>query len=553
MSQSAAFVEEGRRRHRNGRSPDAEFAKALKLYEKGNHAATRRTFERIVAAHPGHAKSLDCLGGIAFEEGDLPRALDYFRRAVAADPQSASSLRNLGVTLNELKMFEEAAEAFRLATRLDPRDAVAFNCLAGCLRALERWDEAVAAAVAAIRLDPNLPEAFENLAVVVKARGEYDKAFHLFQEALRLSPNSYAAWNNFGNLMMIYARTEDAVAAFRRALALKPDMPEIHMNLGTALLQLGEYGEGFREYEYRWQAILKELRRPDGVPRWEGAAEPRTILLHAEQGLGDTLQFCRYAPMVAARGHRVILEVQPELLSLIAFSLGSEAVEVVRLATDYPGMSGLPPVDAHCPLLSLPRIFGTTPQTIPAAPYLRADPAKVAEWRSRLQHLPASDLRVGLVWAGNPRHAYKFDMRSPDARRSIKFAALQPLLEVPGVSFVSLQKGEGAAQLRAAGAGRVYDADPELKTFADTAALVEVLDLVICVDTSVCHLVGGMGRPVWMLSRLDGCWRWLLRRTDSPWYPSMRIFRQRPDRSWERVIEDVRRALVEHVATAPRG
>ncbi|MBV9522785.1 MAG: glycosyltransferase family protein [Alphaproteobacteria bacterium] len=551
MTLPAAIAADAPGRTRRRRSPEAEFDKALRLFKKGKLAATRRIFERIVADHPDHAKSLDNLGRIAWQERDLPKALGYFRRAVAADPQSATALRNLAVVLNELKMYERAAEAFRLASRLDPSDAAAFHGLAVCLRTLERWDEAVIAALASLRLDPTVSEAFDNLAVVLKARGEYEDAFHLFQEALRLAPSSYSGWNNFANLLMVCGRPAEAAEAFRKALALKPDLAEIHMNLGTALLLLGNYSDGLREYEWRWKAeILKAQHRPQSIPRWDGSPTARTILLHAEQGLGDTLQFCRYAPLVAALGHQVVLEVQPELVSLLGFSLASERIAVLPRPEDYPGLAGLPALDAHCPLMSLPLLFATTPDTVPAAPYLRADPVKIAEWQERLGSLPPGEFRVGLVWAGNPRVAYKFDMRSPDLRRSMRLAMLAPLLDVPGVRFVSLQKGEGAAQLRAAGPLPIYDADPHLKSFADTAALVATLDLVICVDTSVCHLVGGMGKPVWMLSRFDGCWRWLQERTDSPWYPSMRVFRQRADRSWERVVDEVRDALVAHLARA---
>jgi tetratricopeptide (TPR) repeat protein len=552
MTQAAALAPHPKNQVRD---PDRELREAVRLLELGKTDAARRQLERILAGHPEHTDSLNHLGAIAWHDKNLPLAFECFRHAVRLDSENPMFLRNLGNVLFEMKIYDHAAAAFGLVTRLEPQHAKSWHGLALSLRFLEYWDEAIAAGLRSIRLDPTLSDAFDNLAVVLVAQGDFDRAIQLFKEAVRIAPRSFSAWNNLGNLLIIYQRPGEAAEAFRKAIALKGDYPELHMHLGMALMQMGDFAAGLPEYEWRWRGhILGAVERPASLPRWDGGAAPRRILLHAEQGLGDGLQFCRYAPMVAARGHHVVLEVHPELASLIGYSLGSEAIEVVPRSADYPGISTLPPVDAHCPLMSLPLIMGTTPETIPGDPYLRADPALVGNWRERLAAaLPAGGLRVGLVWAGNPRKGQSFDTRGPDARRSMPLATLAALFDVPGTQFISLQKGEGAEQLRAARDLPVYDADPLIESFADTAALVANLDLVICVDTSVCHLVGGMGRPVWMLSRFDSCWRWFLKRTDSPWYPSMRIFRQRADRSWERVVADVRRALQELVDSRARG
>ncbi len=469
-------------------------------------------------------------------------------RLAKLDPSNPDPMRELGERFLEARQLERAAQAFRFATRLDPGHAKTFQRLGLTLRLLERWDEAAAASLRAIALAPDSADAYDNLAVVLFAQRELDKSILMFEEAVRLAPHSFARWNNLGNVLILDNRDEAAEAAFRRAVALNPSHPDSHHHLGMVLLRRGDYAEGWREYEWRWQCgALAAARRPATLPLWDGSPAPRTILLHAEQGLGDGLQFCRYAPLVAARGHRIELEVPKELVALVEFSLASDAIRVVAQATDHPGLAGLPAVDAHCPLMSLPLVLGTTLDTIPSAPYLRADPAKAQLWAERLGAADGA-LRVGLVWAGNPRRNASFAIRATDARRSTTLATLAPLLDVPGIRFVSLQKGEGATELRAGSYPAILDADPDLHSFADTAALVAALDLVICVDTSVAHLAGGLGKPTWLLSRFDGCWRWLKDRSDSPWYQSMRIFRQGADRDWAPVVEQVREALIAHAA-----
>ena len=462
-----------------------------------------------------------------------------------------ASARSLGEALFAGQQYAAAEAAFRLAAQFDPADALAHHCHAVALRNLERWDEAAAAALRAIRLQPTLAAAYETLAVAQIATHDHDAAEQLFREALRLQPESWSAWNDYGNLLWMTGRTEAAAAAFRKTIELQPEHVGAHLHLGMALLKQGDFAAGWREYEWRWRwDELAPCRRPPTLPRWDGSARPKRILLHAEQGLGDALQFCRYAPLVAARGHEVVLEVQPELVSLLSASLGSATLQVVPRAADYPGLAGLPPADAHCPLMSLPLVFGTTVETIPGRPYLVAEPERAATWRERLA---GPGLRIGLVWAGNPRAGHSFVVREADARRSLPLTALTPLFSLSDARFLSLQKDEAAAQLHGLVGTTVADCGAELCDFSDTAALVANLDLVICVDTSIAHLAGAMGRPVWLLSRHDGCWRWLEERSGSPWYPTMRIFRQDADRSWPRVIEDVRRALAAWSEAASRA
>jgi len=300
---------------------------------------------------------------------------------------------------------------------------------------------------------------------------------------------------------------------------------------------IGDFARGWRKHEWRWETDLKVAKRDFVEPLWLGAENlvGKTILLHAEQGYGDTLQFCRYVPMVADLGARVVLEVPKELHEL----MHSLPCTVQLVSHGHP----LPAFDLHCPLLSLPLAFETRLETIPARiPYLSAPENKRSLWRDRLgQH---DRLRVGLVWAGHPRKHQLANNRG-DRHRSISFDQLTPILHVPGCEFYSLQKGDDAvAQLRnSALRGRVIDCTDDLQDFADTAALIENLDLVIAVDTAVAHLVGALGKPCWLLNRYDTCWRWLLDRDDSPWYPTARLFRQDATRTWDDAIARIQVAL----------
>ena len=326
----------------------------------------------------------------------------------------------------------------------------------------------------------------------------------------------------------------------REALRLRPDYPEAHNNLGCALLLAGLFEDGWKEYEW-WRKVqpYSSSVRDFPAPLWRGEAiGDRTILLHAEQGLGDTLQFCRYAPLMVC-GAGIILEVQPSLVRLLSRLPG--VMQVVAWG------DGLPPFDLHCPLMSLPLAFGTTLDTIPAGtPYLSADPALAANWQERLVGLDG--LRIGLVWAGGQRLNFPV-LVAVDRRRSIALKALAPLGEVSGVSFVSLQKDAPAAQAADPPHGlMLHDFTADLHDFEDTAALIVNLDLVISVDTSVAHLAGALGKPVWLLNRFDTDWRWLLNRDDSPWYPTLRQFRQPRPGDWNGAVCAARDALQRLIA-----
>ncbi len=332
---------------------------------------------------------------------------------------------------------------------------------------------------------------------------------------------------------------QQALSSYERALAVNPDAAETHWNESLCLLQMGQFEAGWRKYEWRWERNrIKAGRRTFAQPLWLGdfSIDGKTILLHAEQGLGDTLQFCRYAALVSKLGAKVVLEVPPELMRLMRTLDGVDQLIEAGQA--------LPPFDCHCPLLSLPLAFSTGEHSIPSAtPYLFADPDAARQWHERIDTPADTRLKVGLVWAGGNR-PHVAELRKNDARRSIAFEQLAPLLDVPDVRFFSLQKGAAAQQLAASErCARVEDYTEDLDDFADTAALVANLDLVISVDTSTAHLAGALDKPVWILNRFDTCWRWMLERSDTPWYPSARLFRQPALGDWDSVMLHARDAL----------
>ncbi|MDB5411117.1 MAG: tetratricopeptide repeat protein [Rhodospirillales bacterium] len=518
---------------------DGRYAAALELHRKGKHAAAADAYEQILAVRPDHVDALNNLATIAWNERNLPKALALLGRVIAFAPDDAGHLRSLGRLYIDMASYDRARTAFELAIKLDPASALSWHYLGVAFYHLQRWDDAIAASLQAVELDPANADAFQNLGVTLAATRQFDRAAELLQEAARLDPRSFGAWYNLGNQLLMLNRFEAAADAFRRSVALQPDRAEAHLNLAIALLTAGRLKEGWREFEWRWRT--KQIRShlpPPTLPLWDGSRRPRTILLRAEQGLGDTLQFCRYAPLVSARGHDLVLEVQPELVSLLTHNFASPSVTVVARPADLSAASGLPRLDALAHLMSLPGIFRTTLDTIPNGAYLRAPADKVEAWRGRLDAIPAG-IRVGLAWAGNPWN----NSRGVDAVRSVPFSTVAPLCATSAVTFVSLQKGEAGKQLRDSCPPSCHDMTAELTDFSETAALIANLDLVICVDTSVAHLAGAMGKPVWLLSRFNGCWRWLADGADSPWYPTMRIFRQAADRSWPRVIDEVRQTL----------
>lgn len=485
----------------------------------------------IDAAAAEHARAYDlhC-------QGRLDEAAVLYRTALSLDPGLAEGWINLGLIALDRQRPEEAMLCQRRALVLAPEHAGALNSLGMAHYAAGHVPEAEACFRAALRLAPEDPNAMLNLGSARQVAGQPAEAEALFRQALRLGVDPVRAKGNLALALLDQARPEDAAAHGRDALAMDPGSASARVNHALALLTLGRLEEAWPDYEARWSVTTMADPLPvTGRPRWSGQPlDGQTVLVYAEQGFGDVIQFCRYVPMLAAAGGRVVLVVPRALRRLMR---GLDGVATLLTEADGP----LPHFDYHCPLMGLPLGFGTTLATVPGAvPYLRADPR---DWRDVLDGM--AGLKVGLVWAGKARTAQPQAV-AIDRRRSMRLATLAPLLDVAGCAFVSLQLGPPAGQ--AAGQPGLRDVAGRLDDWADTAGLIAGLDLVIAVDTAVAHLAGALGRPVWLLNRYDSCWRWMLDRPDSPWYPSMRIFRQRRPGDWDEVIARVRAALADLAA-----
>jgi Flp pilus assembly protein TadD len=501
----------------------------LALAAGGNTKGARECLRQAVAMRPADTHSRVNLAQLLLRPGetgvpateDVAEAEAQLREALRMDPHLAVAHSTLGAALREQHRPAEAEAALRQARALAPRSAQAANNLANVLSDRGALAEAEATYREALALDPKLTEAHNNLGRLLRQTDRLEAAEACLRQALRLAPQSVEAQVNLGNVLADAGRYGDAETCYLAALARAPEHADARYDLGELHLVTGRLASGWAGYEARWNRRGFSPRRL-AAPRWRGKPlAGRTLLLHAEQGHGDTIQFARFIPALCADGP-VILEVQASLLRLLRTLAGAPRVITAGEA--------LPPHDVQLALPSLPHVLGIDLAGIPAAiPYLQADPASVAGWRQRLAGLPG--LRVGLSWAGNPDYAL-------DRRRSLDLAVLAPLARVSGVSFISLQKNAAAPDW-------MHDLTAELSDFSHTAALVSALDLVISVDTAIVHLAGALGQPTWLLNRFDTCWRWLLARTDSPWYPTLRIFRQPAPFAWAPVLAEVSACLAD--------
>jgi tetratricopeptide (TPR) repeat protein len=500
----------------------------------GNVEQAMKLCQEALTADPENADGHHLLGVIASQLGHADVALHHLGRALTGRPQDAAVHGDIGSVYRVLRRPAEARASLETALRLDPDSASTRNDLGIVLAEQGLLAEALPHFQAAVALDPKLARGHYNLGRVLGGLDRLDDAIACYREALRLDPGYVNARNNIGIELTRMARYDEALAELDEALRIDPENAAAHANRAVLLLRLGRFAEGFVEYEWRWRTQPpKSPPRDFAQPPWAGEdLRAATLMLHAEQGFGDSLQFCRFAPLIARRCAKVYLEVPRPLLRLLRQSLAGENLEVIPRLNDFPATQGLPRTDYHCPLLSVPRVLGTTLDDVPATvSYLAADATVAAAWSQRLRDLPGR--KVGLVWAGLPQYA-------DDAHRSLPLARLAPLGTVSGVTLVSLQTGAAAAHAGAVPPGMtLHDVSAGLRDFADTAALVSALDLVISVDTAAAHLAGALGQPVWLLNRFDTDWRWMTDRADSPWYPTMRIFRQPRRGDWDSVISQV--------------
>ncbi|WP_094603225.1 Beta-barrel assembly-enhancing protease [Sporomusa silvacetica DSM 10669] len=475
------------------------------------------------------------LGNVRIEQGMLEDAIQCYQEGLILCPGNAELWFNLASTFLDLRRLSEAVEAFQQVIALRPDLAGAYNNLGGVLLELERPSEAVEALQQAIALQPDFAEAYSNLGNAYLKLQRPSEAVKALQQAIVFKPDYAAAYDNLGNALQFQGKAEDAIGAYTRAITLNPANAEAYNNRSKAILLSGNLACGFAEYE--WRTKVKRRRHfyewCNDKPRWGGENfSGKRLLIYDEQGFGDAIQFCRYLPLVKARG------------GIVQFST---KLPLLRLFTNFPGIDELiehttaaiaqAQFDLTVPLMSLPHIFGTTLHTIPASvPYLTVDQHSIAAWRSKM-NCSSTNLRVGLAWAGNPENI-------SGQSRTCGLQAMAPLAGIPSLTFYSLQKGEAANETNTPPPGmRLIDLTDDIADFADTAALIMNLDLVVSVDTAVAHLAGALGKPVWTLLPVDGEWRWLLARSDTPWYPTMRLFRQSTPGDWNGVMAAVAQEL----------
>ncbi len=454
--------------------------------------------------------------------GDLPEATQALRRIQILQPRSIDPLRRLANLYQSHGDIEQGCRLLWEAIELDPQMAgLRFELSLLLVRKGER-SEAIGQLREATRLQPHFPEALSNLGLLLRADRQFDEAESTYKRACAQQPSFAPAWNNLANLYVELARLSEAERCYNKALSVAPDYAEAHTGRAMLWLLKGSFSSGWEEYEWRWRQSGQK-KREFLSPEWDGSdVAHRTILLHAEQGAGDTIQFIRYSTLLKRRGARVVVSCPASLRPLI------QAIDAVDQVIHE--REPLPPFDFHAPLMSLPRIFQTELTNLPAEiPYLSVPAGTVVP----PVLLEAQGLRVGLVWAGNPNH-------HNDRNRSIPPELLGPLVAIPGIRFFSLQLG-GEPFAAPHATPLVVDLAPYLSSYAETAACLQNLDLLITVDTSVAHLAGALGRPVWMMVPVCNDWRWLLDRSDSPWYPSMRIFRQIRAGEWGDVMTQIER------------
>lgn len=543
---------------------EAHLRLAAVLAAHGRSTEAQEHLSHALEIVPGNVDALALSASLHSAHGNFAQALSAYREITAAVDDNVDAL--IGIVMNALKLAEISAPALRPAL-LDEAIAICRGLLArfpnhfqACyflgvaLGARGKFDEADDQFRAVLVIDPRCANAHHNLGVSMESRGRkgsivekeacFARALEHYSATIAIEPDHIDALMGMGSVYGEQLRIDEARAAYEKIVQIDPEYAPGRMSLGMLKLLIGEFATGWQDMEYRWQLGAEWVRIKSDRPHWRNDAslEGKTIILYHEQGLGDSLQFVRYAKLVAEAGATVVAMVPPSLRLLFESCPGVN--RVISIHDD------LPAHDYVCSFMGLAEAFGTRLDTIPSGiPYLCAKPERLVHWREKFG--TEKGLRVGLVWAGDPRkHAPNSSLI--DGMRSMHFDQLRPLLNLPGVIFYSVQVGaDAAAQLT--DAPQVIDFTGELSDFQETAALAANLDLAICVDTSSAHLIGAIGKPVWLLNRFNTCWRWMLERNDSPWYPSMRIFRQPRLGDWESVVAEVKLALEIEAARAAQA
>ncbi|HYV39898.1 MAG TPA: tetratricopeptide repeat protein [Gemmataceae bacterium] len=536
-----------------------QFAQAVHLQQAGQLPQAEQAYRQILQTHPNQAEVHNNLGGVLIDQGRLVEAFACYHAALQLSPSFAAAHNGLGFALERSNQLDQAIRCYEQALRLKPGFAQAWYNLGNVLGKQNKLVDAVGAYQQALRLMPENADALKNLGNALAAQHQWSDAERCHLEAVRLRPGDAAAQYNLGLVQERQGKHEQAITSYRQALQDDPHNVDVHLNLGNALVNVGQLAEAETEYrtvlqlspnnadghwnlahlclrlgrfeegwsEYEWRSARPGFaKRAYAQPIWNGSdLGGQTLLVYCDQGLGDTMQFIRYIPLVKQRGGKVIVQCQASLLRLLASVSGIDQLVADTVL--------LPAFDVHISLQSLPLIFGTKIDTIPAdVPYLFADKDLQEHWHSKLG--PLEKFKIGIAWQGNPAFL-------DDQARSIPLTCFAPLAKIEGVQLVSLQKGPGMEQLHAA--ANQFDVldlghqfDEASGAFMDTAAVMKNLDLVICSDSAVAHLAGALGVPVWVALAKVPEWRWLLEREDIPWYPGMRLFRQRFAGDWADVF-----------------
>lgn len=535
---------------------------AFSAHQAGHLDHAEAGYQAVLQHAPGTWSAITLLATVALQRGQWQQAITGFQQSLALHVAQPDAHLNLGNAFREMGQVEQALACYEQSLALQPQFVAAWVNRGNVLRELRHFDTAIENYQRALALAPDNGDIHNNLGIAYWESGRFEMALHAYESALRYSPNDAAIWHNRGHTLRATGRYEEALQSDQQALTLLPNYVEAMLGCGDTLcemrqfeaalrcydqaiglradyadawwakaltlLQLGNFASGWQSYEWRWQLPNRQVERQRyaGLQQWSGREDVRDkhVLLHAEQGLGDAIQFCRYAPLLQEMGANITLEVRQPLVSLLQ-SLSPTiniVAQLTELNDDY---------DLRCPLMSLPLALGTSLETIPAGiPYLHADAALQQQWQSRLG--PTSKPRIGLVWSGSPTH-------KGDYARSIPLAQLQPLFK-DRFEFHSLQpdiRDDDQKILSTDAPLHIHSG--QIQNFSDTAALISQMDLVISVDTSAAHLAGAMGKPVWVLLPYSADFRWLLDRTDSPWYPTMRLFRQTQPRDWQEILQKV--------------
>jgi tetratricopeptide (TPR) repeat protein len=556
MSSAAKFFEQATTHHQAGRLNEAErdYIEALKIDDRDADALRLLAvlyaqinqperaiafFERAHLVQPRNAETLNNLGVALRNSGRLDDAIARYEQALTIDPHYAQARGNLvnayyerGNAFIEQGRNDEAGAWFEKVFHLEPRHFRALNNFGNLRRAQDKAEEAAGLFRQALAIRPDYAEAMANLGTSLRDLGKLDEAEHCYQKALGLKPGDADTLINLGTLLQQRNRQEEAVALYDAILRRMPDFGEAKWNKSLALLALGDYAEGWALHEAGLDCGRRGVA-PFQVRRWDGREFPGRLLIWGEQGIGDQIQFVRYAALCKARCGEVLVHARDTLGPLLQNCPYIDRVLTSSNEEDF---------DYQISMMSLPYIFGTTLEDVPAKmPYLFVSEEARAKWAPKFAGVEG--LKIGLVWAGNAR-ASMLDAHLIDRRRSLHLSLMKPLFALQGARFYNLQMGDAAQQIDECGLrGRIEDFMPEVGDFLDTAAIIENLDLVISVDTSVAHLAGGLGKPVWILSRYDGCWRWLRNRETSPWYPTARVFGQKKPGAWPLVIDEVHQAL----------